>query len=73
MLKRKVIQQLRDWKDTPGKKPLVIKGCRQCGKTFAVRTFANDNYNYHCPLRKNFESQKKHLAEKYLIGEVLVV
>jgi predicted AAA+ superfamily ATPase len=44
MLKRKVIQQLRDWKDTPGKKPLVIKGCRQCGKTFAVRTFANDNY-----------------------------
>jgi len=44
MLKRKVIQQLTEWKNTPGKKPLVIKGCRQCGKTFAVRTFAKDNY-----------------------------
>ena len=43
MLKRKVIQQLTEWKNTPGKKPLVIKGCRQCGKTFAVRTFAKDN------------------------------
>ena len=44
MLKRKVIQKLREWKETTDKKPLVIKGCRQCGKTFAVRTFAEDNY-----------------------------
>ncbi|MBQ3657089.1 MAG: ATP-binding protein [Bacteroidales bacterium] len=44
MLKRKVIQQLSQWKKTAGKKPLIIKGCRQCGKTFAVRKFADDNY-----------------------------
>ena len=46
MLKRKMEQQLLDWKNTPGHKPLIIKGCRQCGKTFSVRAFAESNYEH---------------------------
>ena len=46
MLKRKVEQQLLDWKNTPGHKPLIIKGCRQCGKTFSVCAFAEKNYDH---------------------------
>lgn len=26
--------------------PLIIKGCRQCGKTFSVLDFAHKNYEY---------------------------
>lgn len=44
MLKRKIESQLVEWKNTPQHKPLVIKGVRQCGKTFIVRKFAADNY-----------------------------
>ena len=44
MLKRKIEQTLTEWKNTPGHKPLIIKGCRQCGKTFSVRSFAEKNY-----------------------------
>lgn len=44
MLKRKIEQGLTDWKNTNGHKPLIIKGCRQCGKTFSVLNFAKKNY-----------------------------
>ena len=44
MLKRKIEQRLVEWKNTPGHKPLIIKGCRQCGKTFSVLEFAKQNY-----------------------------
>ncbi len=46
MLKRKVEQALIAWKNTPQHKPLIVKGCRQCGKTFSVLDFAHKNYEH---------------------------
>ena len=46
MLKRKIEQALIDWKNTPGHSPLIIKGCRQCGKTYSVREFARKHYKH---------------------------
>ena len=46
MLKRKIEQALTDWKNTPNHSPLIIKGCRQCGKTYSVRDFAKKNYKH---------------------------
>ena len=44
MLKRKIETYLTEWKKSVNKKPLVIKGVRQCGKTYIVQKFAKDNY-----------------------------
>ncbi|MCM1121936.1 MAG: ATP-binding protein [Eubacterium sp.] len=44
MLKRKITQSLVEWKHTEGHKPLILKGCRQCGKTFSVMDFAKKHY-----------------------------
>lgn len=44
MLKRKIEQTLLEWKSTANHKPLILKGCRQCGKTFSVLDFAHKNY-----------------------------
>ena len=44
MLKRKIEERLLAWKSDSDRKPLIIKGCRQCGKTFSVRYFAEQNY-----------------------------
>lgn len=44
MLKRKMETVLMEWKDNPQRNPLVIKGCRQCGKTSTVLAFAKANY-----------------------------
>ncbi len=46
MLKRKIENVLKDWKNTPNKSPLIIKGQRQCGKTFSVLKFAKENYKH---------------------------
>ena len=46
MLRRKIQDTLLQWKNTPGHKPLVIKGCLQCGKTFSVREFAKKYYKH---------------------------
>ena len=44
MLKRKIETTLEDWKSKSDRKPLIIKGVRQCGKTFSVQKFAKENY-----------------------------
>ena len=44
MLKRKITDTLCEWKADPQHKPLIIKGPRQCGKTFSVLDFAKNNY-----------------------------
>ena len=44
MLKRKIEDTLIRWKNRPRRKPLVIMGIRQCGKTFIAQHFADANY-----------------------------
>lgn len=44
MLRRRIEQKMMEWKSTVDHKPLIIKGCRQCGKTFSVMDFARKNY-----------------------------
>ena len=46
MLTRKIYSKLVAWKERAGHKPLIIRGCRQCGKTFSVVDFANKHYEY---------------------------
>lgn len=44
MLKRKIEDQLLEWKNTPNHSPLIVKGQRQCGKTSTINDFAAKNY-----------------------------
>ena len=44
MLRRKIDDILLEWKESEDRKPLVIKGCRQCGKTSSVVAFAKKHY-----------------------------
>jgi len=46
MLKRKIESAFEEWKNTPNHKPLIVKGCRQCGKTYSVLQFAQENYKH---------------------------
>ena len=44
MLKRKIEKTLLNWLNTENRNPLILKGCRQCGKTFSVLRFAQQHY-----------------------------
>ena len=59
MLKRKIETYLAEWKRSKDRKPLVIKGIRQCGKTYIVRKFANENYESVVYMNFILEPDKK--------------
>lgn len=44
LLKRKIDAYLSDWKKNPDRKPLIVKGARQIGKTRSIEAFATRNY-----------------------------
>ena len=43
-LKRKVDDFLKKWKQDPDRKPLIVKGSRQIGKTESIKHFAMEHY-----------------------------
>ena len=59
MLKRKIESVLVEWKNSTSKKPLVIKGIRQCGKTYIVQKFAKENYDSVVYMNFILEPDKK--------------
>ena len=63
-MKRFAIQQLEKWKDSSRRKPLIIEGARQVGKTWLVKEFAFQHYKNMVYV--NFEEQK-HLRELFEI------
>lgn len=43
-MKRKIYADLLDWKNSTERKPLVVQGARQVGKTYIVNLFGAENY-----------------------------
>lgn len=43
-MKRKVYKQLLDWKASDRRKPLIMRGARQTGKTYIINEFGNKEY-----------------------------
>ena len=58
LLKRKVDAYLKAWKNNPDRKPLIIKGARQIGKTRSIDKFTKDNYT--SVIQINFVEQPKY-------------
>ena len=59
MLKRKIEKYLGQWKEAADRKPLVITGIRQCGKTYIVQKFATENYESVVDINFMLEPDKK--------------
>ncbi|MCD7855351.1 MAG: ATP-binding protein [Clostridiales bacterium] len=53
-MKRKITEKLLLWKDSPNRKPLILNGARQTGKTYILRQFGRENYKNTVYI--NFES-----------------
>jgi hypothetical protein len=51
---RKEIEELTKWKASPNRKPLIIKGARQVGKTWLIKEFGKTTYEQVAYI--NFES-----------------
>ena len=44
-MQRKIVAELVAWKNNKNRKPLILNGARQVGKTYALDTFAKENFD----------------------------
>lgn len=58
-LKRKIDRFLTEWKANPDRKPLIVKGCRQVGKTRSIRHFAK-TAKYESFIEINFVKEARY-------------
>lgn len=56
-MKRDIYEQLKKWKKSNRRKPLVLNGARQVGKTYSLKSFGKDSYKKIAYL--NFEKEEK--------------
>ncbi len=45
-IERDIINAFKLWKDAPGRKPVLLKGARQIGKTWAMEAFGGECFDY---------------------------
>jgi len=65
-IKRDVLRLLTNWKDAPRRKPLILQGVRQVGKTWLLKYFGNQyfesvayfNFERQVELKQFFETTK---------------
>ncbi len=55
-MERIAMQELVSWKNRPGRKPLIVRGARQVGKTWLIKEFGKNEYAQ--TVYVNFESSK---------------
>lgn len=56
-MKREIIKDLVEWKDSKKRKPLIIHGARQVGKTYIIKEFGKKYYDNM--IYVNFETNKE--------------
>lgn len=74
-MKRDIINNLIKWKDSENRKPLIIHGARQVGKTYIVKEFGKKYYDN--TIYVNFETNKEFSSQigdsidaKYIINKL---
>ncbi len=45
-IERDILETFRRWKDSANRKPILLKGARQIGKTWAMETFGKECFDY---------------------------
>ncbi len=74
-MRRLLYEALVSWKNNPERKPLILEGVRQCGKTYLLKQFGAENYKKYVHL--DFERMReihsffdRDLDPKRIIGEL---
>ena len=72
-MKRNVLSKLIDWKNKKNRKPLILNGARQVGKTYILREFGSQCYEkmayVNCDKNKMLE---KIFSQDYNISRILL-
>ena len=74
-MKREIVNKLMKWKSSKNRKPLIIHGARQVGKTYIIKKFGKENYENL--IYVNFETNQELSSQisetidaKYIINKL---
>ena len=71
-MKRELSDELRRWKERPWRKPLVIQGARQVGKTWVMREFGRREYRHTAYISFVDNPEAAHIFEDaYEVGTLI--
>lgn len=56
-IEREIIRKFKDWKDALNRKPILLQGARQIGKTWVMETFGKECFKY-C-VKFDFDKQQE--------------
>ena len=62
-MRRKAIEQLAAWKERDDRKPMILKGARQVGKTWLMKAFGEKYYDNYVYVNFDEEDEIKSLFE----------
>jgi predicted AAA+ superfamily ATPase len=71
-MKRELFKQLIEWKNKPNRKPLLLQGARQVGKTYLVNQLGKEEYEQFISLNFEREPQLKILFEGSLSAAQII-
>lgn len=71
-MKRKIESSLIEWKRNPRRKPLLMLGCRQIGKTYSIREFLSENYKSYVEINLEKESEKRKIFKDDLDANSII-
>ena len=73
-MERKIISQLKQWKESPFRKPLILAGARQVGKTYILKEFGKQEYKHVAYINCDGNSEIANIfAEDYDMKRVLMI
>ena len=70
-MKRSHLEYLAEWKDRHNRKPLIIRGARQVGKTYLVREFAKQYFDKLVEVNLELNPEKADLFASRDVDEIL--
>ena len=62
-MERFILKNLLDWKNSPYRKPLILKGVRQVGKTWLMKEFGQNYYESYVYFNFDEEDELKSIFE----------
>ncbi len=71
-MKRKVSKLLSEWKPNPKRKPLIINGARQVGKTYIIKQFGKEQYEHLLYLNLEIEDNFCNFLETELSPDKII-
>ncbi len=70
-MKRRLYNYLVSWKDRYNRKPLIVRGARQVGKTYLIRQFGEEQFAHYLEINFDESPQKAEIFESGDIKQVL--